>query len=71
MGYADRFYYGQCKVNVETRSASVSITDGEKTWTRTGGGELMVPGKNRYIVMAGDKRKEVFLGYGDYKTIEL
>lgn len=71
MGYADRFYYGQCKLVVNTTKPRVTITDGTNSWELSGSGTVMLPGTNRYIVEASGIQRSVYAGYGDFKTVNI
>lgn len=70
MGYADRFYYGQCKLVVKT-SGHVTVTDGNKTWEGDGNTTFMLPGTHKYTISSGGKTTDIYAGYGDYITKEI
>ena len=65
MGYADRFYYGQCKLIV---NKDVTVTDGTKEWT---GRTFMLPGTQKYTVSDGENTKDIYAGYGDCINLEM
>lgn len=71
MGYADRFYFGQCKLKVVTNASKVTITNGSRTWELNGSGTIMLPGTDKYIVSANGKSEEIYVGYGDFITKEI
>lgn len=71
MGYADRFYYGQGKLIIQTEKPQVTITDGERSWEVSGSGTLFVPGTNKYLVTAGDDSKEIYVSYGACEKVEI
>lgn len=85
MGFADDFYYGQCKV-VATSTASadngkaVTITSsGGRTWSGTmasGKCEFMLPPRDKYtveLVNSGVTQfsTEIYCGYGECKYVEV
>ena len=85
MGFADDFYYGQCKV-VATSTASadngkaVTITSsGGRTWSGTMAGgkcEFMLPPRDKYtveLVNSGVTQfsTDIYCGYGECKYVEV
>lgn len=68
MGYADRFYYGQSKLKIVSDKNLITITSGDDSWTYTG--EMLLPGTRRYTLTSGEDTKDVYLGYGECKTVE-
>ena len=85
MGFADDFYYGQCKVvAVTTASAdngkTVTITSsGGRTWSGTMASkkcEFMLPPRDKYTIalISGGVTQfstDFFCGYGEYLEIEV
>lgn len=69
MGYADRFYYGQCKLSVTTSKPNVTINGGGRSFELSGSGTILLPGTNKYTVTAGNVSRDIFVGYGDCKKI--
>ena len=70
MGYADRFYYGQCKLEIKT-SGHVLVTDVNKRWEGDGNCTFMLPGTQKYTISVGDKTEEIYADYGDYILKEI
>lgn len=70
MGYTDKFYYGQGKLIITSKS-KVTVTNGEKSYELNGSGTLFVPGTNRYLVTAGSAQKEIYVSYGDCIKVEI
>lgn len=62
MGYADRFYYGQCKLTVKT-SGHVTVSDGTRVVAEGDNNPtFMLPGTKKYIINGAHA---VYAGYGD------
>lgn len=74
MGYDDRYYYGQCKLIVQTNAGKVSVISKEGHWeanTVMGKAEFMIPGRDLYTIIAGDDFKTIEVGYGKYKRVRI
>jgi len=75
MGYADRQYYGLCKLIVQSNAQTVNVAGGGKNWTKNTSinhiAEFNIPGTEQYTISSGGVSKTIEVGYGEYRRIQM